>query len=205
MPRSKRKEREILRVKQDILDSAAKIFARVGYSGATMQEIGREAGYSAPSLYAYFEGKEAILVALSAGFLTEVIAVFDEPLPQSLTLEQGMELLMRRLLELCDKRRAALIVFFSFMTLREPLPLHGVEGSGHLGNGNVIIDRAATWLETNSSPGELGDHSPEDAATFMFGIVYTFFVRWLQSGAEGRLTELLPLTLDLFLNGVRRP
>lgn len=202
MPRSKRKEREIRRVKEDILDSAARVFARVGYDGATMQEIAREAGYSAPSLYAYFEGKEAILIGLSAGFLTDVLSVFELQLPKGLTLEQGMELLMQRLLELCDRRQAALIVFFNFMTLREPIPVREGEERGPSLGGSIVIDRAARWLADNTSEGELGDHSPEDAADLMFGIVYAFFVRWLRTSGEGKLTDLLPLVIDLFLNGV---
>ncbi len=205
MPRSKRKEREIRRVKEDILDAAARVFARVGYDGATMQEIAREAGYSAPSLYAYFEGKEAILIGLSVGFLRDVLSVFELQLPKGLTLEQSMELLMQRLLELCDRRQAALIVFFNFMTLREPIPLREGQEPGTSLGGSIVIDRAAQWLSENTGEGELGNHTPEDAAHLMFGIVYVFFVRWLRTGSEGKLTDLLPLVIDLFLNGVKGP
>lgn len=204
MPRSKRKEREIRRIKQDILDAAAKVFARGGYDGATMHEIAREAGYSAPSLYAYFEGKEAILLALSQGFLQEVLEVFDEPLPHGLSLEQSLELLMQRLLELCDRRRAALIVFFNFMTLREPLPQRPEDrGTNPSDESSKVIARAARWLEENAPPDDLGGHSPEDGAVFLFGIVYGFFIHWLNTGTRGQLTDLLPLTLDLFLRGIR--
>jgi len=47
-----RRAREIARTRQDILEAAARAFARNGYQAVTMQEIAREAGYTAASLRA---------------------------------------------------------------------------------------------------------------------------------------------------------
>ena len=47
-----------------ILRSAARLFARKGISGATMQEIANEADLSAGAIYHYYSSKEALLHAV---------------------------------------------------------------------------------------------------------------------------------------------
>ncbi len=48
-----------------ILDAAWTCFARSGYHRTTMQDIATEAGISAGAIYRYFQGKEAVLVAIN--------------------------------------------------------------------------------------------------------------------------------------------
>lgn len=52
--------------REEILDAAAKLFRRQGYSGTSMRQIARAAGYgtAVAGLYNHFENKEAIFVAL---------------------------------------------------------------------------------------------------------------------------------------------
>lgn len=50
------RERNRLRTRQDILDAAAEILGVDGYAGATLETIGRQAGVSRGTLYAYFPG-----------------------------------------------------------------------------------------------------------------------------------------------------
>lgn len=54
-----------------ILRAAAQVFAARGYAATTTNHIAARAGVSIGSLYEYFPGKDAILVALLDGHLTE--------------------------------------------------------------------------------------------------------------------------------------
>ncbi len=47
-----------------LLDSAAQLFARGGYEGASVDVIAESAGYSKGAFYSNFESKEAILLEL---------------------------------------------------------------------------------------------------------------------------------------------
>lgn len=49
----------------EILAAARRIFAMRGYQAATMREVAREAGVSAPALYLYFDSKETLLHAIA--------------------------------------------------------------------------------------------------------------------------------------------
>ena len=87
MPRTVRRPAQVQRIREAILDAAIAVFARRGYQAATMQELAREAGYTAPSLYNYFPGKQQIFEALVDRLDAEFIAVFDEPMPAGLGFE----------------------------------------------------------------------------------------------------------------------
>jgi AcrR family transcriptional regulator len=47
-----------------MLDSAARVFSRRGYHAASMDEIARDCGVTKPMLYAYFESKEGLFLAV---------------------------------------------------------------------------------------------------------------------------------------------
>src|SRR5512141_961309 len=53
-PRSSKSER--------ILEAAVKVFARKGYTAATVAEVAREAGVADGTIYLYFKSKDDILV-----------------------------------------------------------------------------------------------------------------------------------------------
>jgi len=50
--------------KTEIVDAAARVFSRKGFSGARMDDIVKETGLSKGLLYWYFKGKDAIIVAI---------------------------------------------------------------------------------------------------------------------------------------------
>jgi Transcriptional regulator len=54
-----------------IIEAAARLFAEKGYEGMTMKEIAREVGIKAPSLYAFYESKEDILLHIYRNVMTE--------------------------------------------------------------------------------------------------------------------------------------
>ena len=50
--------------REEILSVAARLFARDGFHGVSIDELGSAVGISGPALYRYFPGKEAILSAM---------------------------------------------------------------------------------------------------------------------------------------------
>ncbi len=54
------------RTHQELLAAAAKVFSKRGFAGASVEEIAEEAGYTTGALYAHFEGKEDLFLALLA-------------------------------------------------------------------------------------------------------------------------------------------
>src|SRR5215470_10503741 len=57
-----------------LLEAAARVYARAGFGGATLDEVAAEAGYTKGAVYSHFGSKENLLVALMEEHLAEVIA-----------------------------------------------------------------------------------------------------------------------------------
>ena len=59
-----RKQREHLEHKQEILETALKLFSERGFHNVSMQEIAEESEFSVGTLYNFFESKESLFRAL---------------------------------------------------------------------------------------------------------------------------------------------
>lgn len=68
---------------QTILDSAAALFAKVGYPNAKMQDIAHACGATKSMLYHYFPTKDDLLFAMLEEHLENLIASIEETAAQS--------------------------------------------------------------------------------------------------------------------------
>ncbi|MGC0273834.1 TetR/AcrR family transcriptional regulator [Pseudactinotalea sp. Z1739] len=66
--------------RQQILDAAADLFARHGFHGVSINDIGRQVGTSGPALYRHFASKEAVLAELLIGISERILSVARERL-----------------------------------------------------------------------------------------------------------------------------
>ncbi|MGV9505551.1 TetR/AcrR family transcriptional regulator [Streptomyces tendae] len=64
--------------RRQILDGAARCFARNGFHATSMQDVLREAGLSAGAVYRYFRSKEEIIGAIGRECFTTVRAAFED-------------------------------------------------------------------------------------------------------------------------------
>ncbi|MEP7455964.1 TetR/AcrR family transcriptional regulator [Phyllobacterium sp. SB3] len=61
--------------RKKLLDAALQSFMRVGYTGATIEGISDDAGYSRGAFYAHFASKEDILLEIIAGQADQVAPI----------------------------------------------------------------------------------------------------------------------------------
>jgi AcrR family transcriptional regulator len=82
MPRGRfdRSERKAA-TRARLLDAAARVYARQGFAGATLDEVAAEAGFTKGAVYAHFGSKENLLMALLqehlAGQIAEQLELFE--------------------------------------------------------------------------------------------------------------------------------
>jgi AcrR family transcriptional regulator len=57
-----------------LLGAAATLFARSGYNGVSIEDLGTAAGVSGPAVYRHFSGKQAVLAALLVGVSEELVS-----------------------------------------------------------------------------------------------------------------------------------
>lgn len=74
-----RRQRNRMERERRILAAALEVFSRTGYSGATMDAVAAGAGLSKPTLYQYFQSKEALFSAMLLDERDHMLAGFEQP------------------------------------------------------------------------------------------------------------------------------
>ncbi len=193
---SARRERARARARRDILLAAAGVFARRGYAAATLGDLAEAAGYAPPSLYRYFEGKEAIFTSLVGLLVEELDATFAEPVDRALPLRARLEALLRAQARLAAAHQPLLAVL-SRGTGDAPRDAGGLR----LGDPGASVafyeERFLAWLRRHAGRRELR-HPPEVVARVFAGIAYAFHVR---AAADADPHRDIPLIVDLALHG----
>jgi AcrR family transcriptional regulator len=193
-----RRVREIARTREDILLAAARTFARAGYHATRMQEVAADAGYSVPSLYAYFRSKQDIFDAVIDRLRTELLGTFDESTPAGLSFRARLEWLVRRQLEVNDRWSDALAVLF---LAGAPPAARGRQGRSGLA---AYAPRFAEWIREAAGKA-LGEQTSDDLGFVLAGMVIGFTRHWIETGRRGRLADRTQRVVDLFLHGALGP
>lgn len=68
------------RRREQLLDTAAKLFATLGYSGATTSQIAKEAGVTEPIIYRHFDSKRDLFIALIERTSDDTIRLWEHEL-----------------------------------------------------------------------------------------------------------------------------
>ena len=180
----------------DILKSAAKAFRRLGYHGATVEQIAAALHMKKGNLYYYFKNKEAILFACHQYSLDELIRLLDEVERSGLPADQKL----RRL-----------IVAFVHTILDE---LHGTAlfldlealSPAHL---KAVIVRRDTFdrgvrrvLEEGMATGVFGPGDPKLRAFALFGAV-NWIPRWFNPDGPSTSQEIADHFADFLIAGLR--
>ncbi|MCU0511476.1 MAG: TetR/AcrR family transcriptional regulator [Anaerolineae bacterium] len=92
-PRQVRSQEKVTR----LLDSAAQVFAELGYEQATTNSIAARAGVSIGSLYQFFSDKEALLVALEERYVADLRAVVQQHLDPARSAQLTTAALLRQM------------------------------------------------------------------------------------------------------------
>jgi len=82
-----KRQRNRIERERRILDAALKVFSETGYSGATMDAVAIAAGLSKPTLYQYFDSKEALFSAMMLGERDHMMAVFEHPTAEGMVAD----------------------------------------------------------------------------------------------------------------------
>lgn len=83
---STRRQAQAAETRRQIVATAGKLFAELGYAGTTIEDIAREAGIAVQTVYASFGSKRAILtrlVEVSVGGDEAAVPILERPGPQA--------------------------------------------------------------------------------------------------------------------------
>ncbi|QYN20066.1 TetR/AcrR family transcriptional regulator [Amycolatopsis sp. DSM 110486] len=180
-----------------IVEIAASLFARKGYHGTSMRDIGREVGVHAGSLYVHIQSKEDLLEAIVHSIMERSERDMEEILAAGGTATEQLRQVAARDLKLIGENKEFATVFFhEWRNLSEP-------------RRQAVIasrDRWETGLRGIITKGiEAGEFREADPR--IAGIALTSILNWayVWYSPEGELTteELADRFADLLIEGLR--
>jgi AcrR family transcriptional regulator len=95
-----------------VIATAADLFARNGYHGTGIAELGRAVGLGRGALYHYIESKEAVLYAISKDQVDKMNSLAESILDEGLEPEELLRTMARGLLRNIATHRSEWTVFF---------------------------------------------------------------------------------------------
>jgi TetR/AcrR family transcriptional regulator, cholesterol catabolism regulator len=180
----------------DILKAAAKAFRKLGYHGATVEEIASALQMKKGNLYYYFRNKEEILFACHQYSLDRLMQLLDD------VGQSGVA---------PDEKLRRLVVAFVHTILDE---LHGTAllldlealTRPHL---KTVIERRDRFergvrqvLEDGIAEGHFGAGDPKLLAFAVFGAV-NWIPRWFSPDGPATSQQIADLFADFFIRGLQ--
>lgn len=172
------------RRRAEIINLAAQLFDRRGYSNVSMEQIAVAAGMAKPTLYHYFRGKDEILRGIHEVFIDVLLERYDQR--QQLGLSPALVLLgaMTDIYGLMETHRGHVRVFFEHhrelpATVREQIRIKRSRYEALI-RGTIVDGIEA---------GQFRDIDPEAATLAVFGICNWAYQWWRPgSGTDPALT-----------------
>jgi TetR/AcrR family transcriptional regulator len=177
-----------------ILQAAAEVFARRGYTAATMHEVATASGVSKATLYHYFSDKHQLLARIAQDHVQRLEALVLEVQRRGLPPHEHLDELIRRFMQAYAGAQHAQRVLTEDVKFLAPTERRAIED----GERRVVQAYAdAVAAVRPDLPSLL--HKP--LAMLLFGMINWTFT-WLRP--EGALTHqtLAPMVVELFCAGL---
>jgi AcrR family transcriptional regulator len=96
--------------REQILDTAAELFAAKGFHGVSVGEIGRACGMTGPALYKHFESKDDVLAAMLVGISERLLEEGRARVERAPDAAEAVEALIAWHVDFALQHRALIVV-----------------------------------------------------------------------------------------------
>src|SRR5215475_13957294 len=180
----------------DILKSAAAAFRRLGYHGATVEEIAAALHMKKGNLYYYFKNKEEILFACHQYSLDQLMKILHEIQTSGLAADEKLRRLVHAFVHtILDELHGTAL----FLDLEALTP-------AHLKAVIVRRDRFDHAIRQIVEEGiAQGAFAPTDAKLLTFAVMgaVNWIPRWFNPEGPATSQEIADLFADFFIAGLR--
>jgi TetR/AcrR family fatty acid metabolism transcriptional regulator len=199
----KRKEREYLAHRKEILQSAEKVFAEKGFFQTTMNEIADVAEFGTGTLYKYFKSKEELYFTLIDEQVEELHRLVQSELSQKTSAMERIKKVLGLQFEFIEKNRNFFRIYISERN-RFEWNVKDDFGKGIHNKMVAYIKILARVIRGGVKGGEFKPIDPMDSAHALVGIVNSFVFEWLISPKPYPLISKMDTVLEIFLRGTQR-
>ena len=182
----------------DILKSAAKAFRKLGYHGATVEQIAAALHMKKGNLYYYFKNKEEILFACHQYSLDRLTQLLDQVEASATPPDEKLRSLVSAFVHtILDELHGTAL----FLDLEALTP-------AHLKAVIVRRDRFDRGLRRVVEEGlAIGLFAADDVKLITFAMMgaVNWIPRWFRPEGAATSQEIADRFADFFINGLRRP
>lgn len=185
--------------RDELLEVAARVFARKGFANATVRDIGEEAGILSGSLYHHFESKDAILEDLLRNLYDEMEAGYREVVDRDLPGDETVVELMACGYDYLDRLTDAINVLNNDLAY-----IAHVDRFAFVRDRNTCIE--TTWVEALQRGVDDGSFRADIDQQFAYRIMMGSLVaavRWVDPAGPVSAAELGRRAAGLFIDGLR--
>ena len=180
----------------DILKSAAKAFRRLGYHGATVEQIAAALHMKKGNLYYYFKNKESILFACHQYSLDELLRLLDEVERSGLPAHEKLRRLIFAFVHtILDELHGTAL----FLELEALTPAHL---KAVIARRDQFDRGVRAVLEHGMTTGVFAKNDPKLLAFALFGAV-NWIPRWFNPDGPASSQTIAELFADFFVAGLR--
>jgi len=181
----------------DILKSAAAAFRRLGYHGATVEQIAAALHMKKGNLYYYFKNKEEILFACHQHSLDRLMHLLDEVQRSGVSADEKLRRLIDAFVHtILDELHGTAL----FLDLEALTPAHL---KAAIARRDEFERGVREVLADGMRGGVFADGDPKLLAFAMFGAV-NWIPRWFKPEGAASSKTIAELFADLFVAGLRR-
>lgn len=179
-----------------IIDLAINLFQEQGFEQTAMEQIAQEADVAKRTLYNYFPGKEAILLAYFQRINQNYEPLWQKVIDQNPDTQTRLTAMLEIGMHWAGRNKDIFIIYAS-SRMRDGVNMHlePEKRSGILGVFERIVRRG-------QEEGELRDDIPAAAiAAQIHSNVFMVLITWMMKGDDFPVRLTMANTIDLFLNG----
>ncbi len=191
MGRTPRSEAEINSIRTRLLDAAITLFFEQGYNSTSVSEVANAAGYSTPTLYKYFENKDALVEGILVRLFEAHGDMLDFPVPKGLSTQQLIELLLSQMSRWAKQHHQEL------MFISNNLPSVCPELSNGVNPHLEIIKDISGWIQRYTSKRQRGGLTAETLARTIMALVKFGFEMALEAGDVEAAFEQHDIILEI--------
>jgi TetR/AcrR family transcriptional regulator len=162
--------------REDILAAAARLFADQGFSATSMNQVAEACGVAKPTLYHYFQDKQALLAQICDSHVHALLTLVEEVKAQQLAPDAQLRALIERFTRAYAERERLLDV-----------------------ERRVVGEFAAALCRVRPELRDANLHKP--LTMLLFGMINWTFT-WLRPDGELSHDALAALVSDLFFGGL---
>jgi AcrR family transcriptional regulator len=178
-----------------ILERAAFLFARRGYSATSMNQVADACGLSKATLYHYYKDKDALLFSIADSHVSRLQGIVQETLAQEEPPQARMRRLIRRLVEEYAHAQNA------HRVLTEDVKFLGDADRERILDQQRELVNGFTRVVSALRPDLSGSELTKPLTMLLFGMINWMFT-WMKPDGELAYEDMAPIVADLFLGGL---